>query len=42
MKYAVGMDSGATIYIPSFIKTWSGNQMLLREGGGIHRHTQTA
>jgi hypothetical protein len=33
MKYAVEMGSGATIYIPSFIKTGSGIQKL---NGGIH------
>jgi hypothetical protein len=35
---AVEMDSGAVIYIPSFIKIGSGVQKLI---GGIHRHTQT-
>jgi hypothetical protein len=35
MKYAVEMDSNATIYIPSFIKTGSGIQKFT---GGIHRH----
>jgi hypothetical protein len=30
------MDSGAVIYIPSFIKTGSDVQKLI---GGIHRHT---
>jgi hypothetical protein len=39
MKYAVEMGSGAMIYIPSFIKTGSGNQKLIE---GIHRHRQTA
>jgi hypothetical protein len=34
MKYAVEMGSGAMIYIPSFIKTGSGIQMLME---GIHR-----
>jgi hypothetical protein len=34
MKYAVGMSSGAMIYIPSFIKTGSANQKLI---WGIHR-----
>jgi hypothetical protein len=33
MKYAVEMDSGATIYIPIFIKICSGFQKLVR---GIH------
>jgi hypothetical protein len=37
MKYAgVEMGSGATIQIPSFIKTGSGIQKLIGEG-----HTQT-
>jgi hypothetical protein len=36
MKYAIDIDSGAMIYIPSFIKTCSGIQKLM---GGIHRHT---
>jgi hypothetical protein len=30
MKYAVEMDSGVMIYIPSFIKTGSGIQKLIR------------
>jgi hypothetical protein len=34
MKYAVGMGSGAMIYIPSFIKIGLGIQKLI---GGIHR-----
>jgi hypothetical protein len=29
MKYAVDMDSGAMIYIPSFIKSCSGIQELM-------------
>jgi hypothetical protein len=33
MKYVDEMDSGALIYIPSFIKISSGIQKLL---GGIH------
>jgi hypothetical protein len=33
MNYAIDMSSGATIYIPSFIKTGSGTRKLL---GGIH------
>jgi hypothetical protein len=37
MKYAVEMDPGAVIYIPSFIKICSGVQMLI---GEIHRHTE--
>jgi hypothetical protein len=32
------MDSGAMIYVPSFIKIVSGIQKLIR---GIHRHTHT-
>jgi hypothetical protein len=31
------MDSGAVIYVPSFIKIGSGIQKLM--GGGIYRHT---
>jgi hypothetical protein len=38
MKYAVGMGSGAMIYIPSFIKTGSGIQS--RWGGHSKRHRQ--
>jgi hypothetical protein len=34
MKYAVGMGSGAVIYIPSFIKTGSAIQKLI--GGDTH------
>jgi hypothetical protein len=30
MKYAIEMDSGAVIYIPSFIKTGSGIKKLIR------------
>jgi hypothetical protein len=33
MKYAAGMDSGAMIYIPNFIKTGSGIQKLMGGGG---------
>jgi hypothetical protein len=33
MKYAAEMDSGAMIYIPSFIKTGYSIQKLV---GGIH------
>jgi hypothetical protein len=36
--YAVGMGSGATIYIPCFIKIGSGYQKFI---GGIHRHTES-
>jgi hypothetical protein len=38
--YAAGMGSGATIHIPSFIKTGSGSQKLI--GWGIRRHRQEA
>jgi hypothetical protein len=38
MKYDVGMDSGAIIYIPNLIKICSGIQKLT---GGIHRHTDS-
>jgi hypothetical protein len=38
MKYAVEMDSGAMIYIPSFIKTGSDIQKLTR---GVHIQTHT-
>jgi hypothetical protein len=31
MEYAVEMCSGAMIYIPSFMKTGSGIQKLIRE-----------
>jgi hypothetical protein len=40
MNYAAGiveMDSGATLYIPSFINTGSNIQKLM--GGGIHIQT---
>jgi hypothetical protein len=37
MKYAVEMDSGAMIYIPSFVKIGLRIQKLIR---GIHRHRQ--
>jgi hypothetical protein len=36
MKYAVQMDSGAVIYIPSFIEIDSAIQKLI---GRIHGHT---
>jgi hypothetical protein len=39
MKYAVEMDSGAIIYIPSFINIGSGIQRLM--GGGF-TDTRTA
>jgi hypothetical protein len=32
MKYAVEMDSGAMICVPSFIKIGSGIQKLIRRG----------
>jgi hypothetical protein len=38
MKYADEMDSGAMIYIRSFIKIYSGTAKLT---GGIHRHTDS-
>jgi hypothetical protein len=38
MNYAVEMDSGAMIYIPSFIMIGSAIQKLIK---GIHRHTDT-
>jgi hypothetical protein len=38
VKYAVGMGSGAMIYIRSFIKTGSGIQKLM----GGYTDTQTA
>jgi hypothetical protein len=37
MRYAVEMDSGAMIYVPSFMKIGSGIRKLM---GGIHRHKQ--
>jgi hypothetical protein len=38
MKYAVEMGSGAMMYIPSFIKTSSAIQKLIR---GIYRNTDS-
>jgi hypothetical protein len=38
MKYALEMNSGAMIYIPSFLKIGSGVQELI---GGIYRHTDS-
>jgi hypothetical protein len=38
MKYAFKMGSGVMIYIPSFIKTGSAIQKLIR---GIYRHTES-
>jgi hypothetical protein len=38
MKYAVGMCSGAMLYIPSFIKIGSGIQKFIR-GGFSCEHT---
>jgi hypothetical protein len=32
MKYAVEMDSGAVVYIPSFMKIGSGIQKLIGHG----------
>jgi hypothetical protein len=40
MKYIVEMGSGATIYIPSFIKIGSGIQKLMGGGGGSQSHRQ--
>jgi hypothetical protein len=37
MKYAFEMGSGAMIYIPSFIKTGSGNQKLIRGNSQTYR-----
>jgi hypothetical protein len=37
MKYAVRMDSGAMMYIPSFIKISSGTQKLI--AGDIQTHS---
>jgi hypothetical protein len=39
MKCAVEMGSGAMIYIPSFIKTGSGVQKLIR--GDTQTHTDS-
>jgi hypothetical protein len=39
MEYAVDMDQGAMIYIPSFIKIGSGILKLMRGG---YTDTQTA
>jgi hypothetical protein len=39
MKYAAEMGSGAMIYVPSFMKSGSGNQKLIGAGEGIHRLT---
>jgi hypothetical protein len=38
MKYAVEMDSGAMIYIPSFTNIGSAIQRLIRR---IYRHTDS-
>jgi hypothetical protein len=38
MTYAVKIDSGAIVYIPSFIKISSGIQKFI---GAIHRHTDS-
>jgi hypothetical protein len=40
MKYADVMGSGATIYIPSFIKIGSGILKLMG-GGGVHRYADS-
>jgi hypothetical protein len=37
MNYAVEMDSGAMIYIPSFIKIGSGIRKLIRRDSKTHR-----
>jgi hypothetical protein len=42
MKYAVEMGSGAVIYIPTFIKTGSGIQKLIRGWKFINTGKQTA
>jgi hypothetical protein len=39
MKYAAEIGSGVMIYIPSFMKSGSGIQMLT--GRGIHRQTDS-
>jgi hypothetical protein len=41
MKYAVEMDSGAMIYIPSFIEIGSGIKKIDGGGGGGYTDTQT-
>jgi hypothetical protein len=41
MKYAVEIDLGAMIYIPSFIKIDSGIQKLTGRGSQTHRHEDT-
>jgi hypothetical protein len=38
IKYAVEMDSGAMVYIPSFIQIGSGILKLIKVGWGINRH----
>jgi hypothetical protein len=38
MMYALELDSGAMIGIPSFIKIGSGIRKLIR---GIHKHTES-
>jgi hypothetical protein len=40
MKRPAEMDSGDMIYIPSFIKTGSGNQNLML-GGKLLRYTES-
>jgi hypothetical protein len=39
MKYAIEMDSGAMIYVSSYVKIGSGIQKLI---GGGYTDTQTA
>jgi hypothetical protein len=36
MKFSVEKDSGAMIYIPSFIKIGSAIRKLMGEGGGAY------
>jgi hypothetical protein len=38
MKYAIEMDLGAMMYIPSFMKIGSGIQMLI---GRIHKYADS-
>jgi hypothetical protein len=42
MTYAVQMDSGAMIYISSFINFGSAIETLMRVDGGGYTDTQTA
>jgi hypothetical protein len=41
MKYAVQIDLGATIYIPSFIKIGYAIRKLMGRGGGRYTDTHT-